>query len=196
MGELMLLNGGHTKSINKLTLDDFSKHISNYVLSIRQALDSYYDLRNKIADEIKSIGASGIINGAVIKIFEYGQIFINPLNSEIKIYVDGPNANEGIEFANLPSLMAFLHERMIIKYNKIIAHFGDTSNNIVLRGDFVLSKKTTSFDTSKISKINKVVTALYYTSRYNLVRIWNKDVIPNGTKENGKQIIQDLIDTK
>ena len=57
-----------------------------------------------------------------------------------------------------------------------------------------LSKSRTYVDSTEMYKISRILKGLQFTTKYNIVRLWNDAVVADASEENGRLIVQGIID--
>lgn len=103
-GELSILNGGSVKGLRYKSLNYYYENMDEVISYIKTPLDNFSNYQKQIADEIKSIGGSGNIHGAIIDIDFYNHIYINPIDLSITAYWANDIINK-IVFNDIPTLL-------------------------------------------------------------------------------------------
>ncbi len=187
-GNLSILNGGSLKSAGKHNVDYFYDNLISYSKSINMFLSGYNDYQKKISNEIKKIGGTGRIHGCIIDIDFYNHLYLNPLDKIITPYYAN-SIQEKYVYRNLQSLLKYNCPNMYIELNKCV----NSENSLILSNDESTISKETSFDPdTSIYKISRIIKGLQFTTKYNIVRLWNDSII-EPSDENGKEIIGEIL---
>ncbi len=190
-GTLLILNGGAVKKAGDHSVEYFYENLSNYSKSIKMFLSKYEEYQKSISNEIKLIGGSGIIHGCIIDIDLYNHLYINPFDGSITPYY-AKSIIDKFVYNNLPSLLKNKCPELYGNYVKLI----ENSKNVKLikvNNSFPVTSDNVYIDDTEIYKISRVFRALQFTSNYNIVRMWNDDIVTNCSAENGRLLVEGLI---
>lgn len=188
--DLKFLNGGNYRNTNIRDLNYFYKNLDNYSKSIKTILGPYIKYQKQISNEIKKIGGSGYIHGCIIDIDFYNHLFINPLDASITPY-HATDIQDKWVYKNLISL---LKAKNVCLYNNYVKLLADNNRPLVALGkNLEESDKRTYVKETDIYKVSKIIKDFQYTTKNNVVRLWNKCLESNACIENGKLIINQLI---
>lgn len=80
------------------------KKLINEIAFIKEPLDKYTSIQQKISEQIKSIGGSGYMHGAIIDIDYYNHIYVNPHDLTITGYFAYDVINKQF-YKNIPALL-------------------------------------------------------------------------------------------
>lgn len=190
--KLQLLSGGNVLNVDEHDLNYFYDNLINYSNSIKEYLSSYTNFQKNISREIKTIGGSGRIHGCIIDIDCYNHLYINPIDASITPYFAFSMTNKYV-YQNLKSLLKYKCPSLYLKYIEIK---NDNKNSPqIINRDMIDDEKSTFVADTEIYRISKIIKELQYTTEYNIVRKWNDDIASSSSKENGKIIINGLLDS-
>ena len=102
--QLAILNGGVMKNLVINDINYYCNRMDEVVTYIKKPLDKYTSIQERIANEIKAIGGSGIIHGAIIDIDFYNHIYVNPYDLTITGYWASDIINKEV-FPSIPKLL-------------------------------------------------------------------------------------------
>ena len=103
-GQLAILNGGVLKNLNTKNISYYYDKMDEVVAYIKKPLDKFTSVQKKIAKEIKAIGGSGTIHGAIIDIDFHNHIYVNPYDLTITGYWASDMINKKV-FPSIPRLL-------------------------------------------------------------------------------------------
>ena len=84
--QLTILNGGKMKKLDVNDINYYYDRMDKVIEYIKKPLDEFTKIQEKIANEVKAIGGSGKIHGAIVDIDFYNHIYINPYDLTITGY--------------------------------------------------------------------------------------------------------------
>lgn len=189
--DLKLLDGGNYKNVGKHDLNYFYENLVNYSNSVKLFLESYENFQKQISNEIKKIGGSGHIHGSIIDIDFYNHLYINPLDATITPYFAYSIVDKYV-YTNLISLLKSHNKELYGNYVKLLEN--ERNNNlVVLNHNLRESNKKTFVPETDMYKISRILKGFQYTTKNNIVRLWNDTIVSNSTKESGRLIVRGLI---
>lgn len=188
---LKLLSGGVIQNIGNHDLQYFYNNLSNYSNSIKQYLTTYTDFQKRVSQEIKSIGGSGNIHGCIIDIDYYNHVYINPLDATITPYF-AYSMTEKYVYQNLQSLLKYRCNELYLNYKDKVDKNKGLSLQIINK-DIQENKNSIFVEDTEMYKVSRIIKGLQYTTKYNIVRMWNDVIIGNCSKESGKLIVKGLL---
>lgn len=118
-GYLLILNGGNLKRLEHKDINYYFENMDKVIAYIKTPLDEFTDYQKQIANEVKSIGGSGTIHGAIIDIDFFNHIFINPIDLKATAYWASDIVNKKI-FDNTPTLLQNNCPTIYANYLKLI----------------------------------------------------------------------------
>ena len=191
-GKLLILNGGQIKSVGEHNLDYFYQNLEIYSISIKLFLSKYNELQSKVSQEIKKIGGSGMIHGAIIDIDFYNHIYLNPLDGSIITYY-ALSMTEKYVYKNLQSLLNYNCPSLYSNYQQMVKN--NTNELVVLNSytNTLIVKDTEFVEDTSIYKYSRILKGLQYTTSNSIVRIWNDGFVSLASEENGKIIVTNLL---
>lgn len=190
--DLKLLNGGSIKNVGKHDLNYFYENLANYSKSVKLFLESYDNFQKQISNEIKRIGGSGYIHGSIIDIDFYNHLYINPLDATITPYF-AYSIVEKYVYKNLISLLKSHNKELYNNYVKLLGFKSNNKSLVVLSNDLQESTKRTFVPETDMYRISRILKGFQYTTKNNIVRLWNDTIASNCTKESGKLIVSGII---
>lgn len=190
--DLKLLNGGSIKNVGKHDINYFYENLVNYSNSVKLFLESYENYQKQISNEIKKIGGSGYIHGSIIDIDFYNHLYINPLDATITPYFAYSMIDKYV-YTNLISLLKAHNKELYGNYIKLLGSGSNNKNLIVFNNNLQESNKKTFVSETDMYRISRILKSFQYTTKYNIVRLWNDTIATNSTKESGRLIVSGLI---
>lgn len=92
--KLMILNGGHKKTLPSNDIDYYFEHMYEVILKVNEPFIKYTSIQNNIADIVKRIGGEGYIHGCIIDIDYYNHIYLNPIDLTVTGYYATDTVNK------------------------------------------------------------------------------------------------------
>lgn len=189
--DLKLLNGGILSNVGKHDLNYFYENLDNYSNSVKLFFESYDNFQKAIAQEIKKIGGDGTIHGCIVDIDFFNHLYINPFDAKITPY----NANSIFEkyvYENLISLLKEKNEELYFNYNKMLG-LNNEKSLVLLNKDLIESNKKTLVESTEIYRVSKIIKKFQYTTKYNVVRVWNDTIAGEASVDKGKLIVSGIV---
>lgn len=190
--ELKLLNGGSIKNVGKHDLSYFYENLVNYSNSVKLFIKSYENYQKQISNEIKKFGGSGHIHGSIIDIDFYNHLYINPLDATITPYFAYSIIDKYV-YTNLISLLKARNKQLYNNYVNLLGFENNKKDLIVLSDNLQESSKKTYVPETEMYRISRIMKGFQYTTKNNIVRLWNDTIVSNCTKESGKLIVSGII---
>ena len=190
--ELKLLNGGSIKNAGEHDLNYFYDNLFNYSESVKLFLKSFEDFQKQISNEIKKIGGSGTIHGCIIDIDFNNHLYVNPLDSTITPYF-AYSITDKYVYTNLISLLKFRNKELYNNYIKLLSHKENQKSLIISNLNLQESSKCIYVSETDMYRISRIIKGFQYTTKNNIVRLWNDTIISNRTKESGRLIVKGII---
>jgi hypothetical protein len=126
---LFLLNGGELVSLLSKDISYYFNQMDEVINILRKPLDKYSEIQGAIADQIKKIGGSGFIHGAIVDIDYFNHIYINPNDLTITPYW-AQNVVYKKAYKNIPSLLKAECPMLYLKYVRSITT--DKENELII----------------------------------------------------------------
>mgnify|MGYP004685990369 CR=1 FL=1 len=190
--DLKLLNGGSIKNVGKHDINYFYENLVNYSNSVKLFLESYENYQKQISNEIKKIGGSGYIHGSIIDIDFYNHLYINPLDATITPYFAYSMIDKYV-YTNLISLLKAHNKELYENYIKLLGYGSNNKNLIIFNNNLIESNKKTFVSETDMYRISRILKGFQYTTKNNIVRLWNDTIATDSTKESGRLIVSGLI---
>ena len=192
-GSMLILNGGSIRRAGNHTLEYFYENMVKYSKSVSLFLSKYDSFQKLVSSEVKKIGGYGTIHGSIVDIDFYNHLYLNPLDGSITSYFAYSMVDKYV-YENFPSLLKYECPKLYEKYIKLLGEQNNNSNALIVMGnDLPISKKKIYVDSTEMYKISRILKGLQFTTKYNIVRIWNDAVVANASEENGKLIVSGII---
>ena len=188
-----MLNGGCRKKLTKKDINYYYNNLEQYSKILKEYIGDYSDLQEQIANEVKSFGGLGTIHGCIIDIDFYNHIYVNPLDGKITPYY-AENIIEKYVHKNVISLL-YCHNKLLYNnYEKILMKKSlKQAKSLVLQKNEITRRCIEERDTY-IYKVSRVIKGLQYTSNYNIVRVWNDNLLEKKLKgKAGRLILESLL---
>lgn len=131
-GNLTILNGGEKKSLLCKSIDYYYKTMGAEIEDIRKPLDRYTEIQKQISDEVKRIGGSGTIHGAIIDIDFYNHIFLNPHDLKITGYWASDIINKMV-YPSIPKLLETECPKLYENYERLLKSKKENMFHVISR---------------------------------------------------------------
>ncbi|MDY6064485.1 MAG: metallophosphoesterase [Candidatus Enterosoma sp.] len=191
-GRLSVLNGGSIKSVGGHSLEYFYENLTNYAQSVTMFLSKYDLFEKEVSNGIRKLGGLGRVHGSIIDIDFYNHLYLNPLDSSVTPYFAYSMTRKYV-YKNLPSLLNSRCPRLYENYEKLIRQSGNGAELVALNNDLVISKDVLFVESTEMYKISRILKGLQFTSKHNIVRLWNDALIKKASEENGRMIVSGII---
>ena len=190
-GTLMVLSGGLIKKAGNHSLEYFYNNLGNYSKSIKLYLSKYDAFQKTISEDVKKLGGIGTIHGCIVDIDFFNHLFINPLDGQITPYF-AYSMKEKYIYNNIPSLLFHQCPQMYENYVKSIES-KDSNTLIESNINAPISSQAVFIENTEMYRISKIIKALQFTTKYNIVRVWNDMLLDKVSEENGCALINNII---
>ena len=192
-GSTLILNGGAIKKAGKHSLDYFYENMVNYSKSVSMFLSKYDTFQKKVSSEIKKIGGDGRIHGSIIDIDFYNHLYLNPLDGSITPYFAYSMVDKFV-YDNIPSLLKHQCPKIFENYEKEIEQQDINNSLVILNKSLKITKNEYYVNSTEMYKISRILKGLQFTTKYNIIRLWNDEIIADASEENGRLIVSGIID--
>lgn len=193
-GNLLILNGGSIKNVNNHSLKYFYENIANYSHSICLFLSNYEKFQKVVSSEVKKIGGYGTIHGSIVDIDFYNHLYLNPIDNSITPYFATSIVDKQV-YTSFQSLLKNECPTLYKNYIKLSKEHNGDSNILIISNKNMLISKTKIYEKStEMYRISRIIKGLQYTTKHNIVRLWNDAFVSNTSEENGKLIVSHIID--
>ena len=189
--DLKLLNGGILSNIGKHDLNYFYENLNNYSNSIKLFFESYDNFQKAVSQEIKKIGGDGTIHGCIVDIDFLNHLYINPFDGKITPYY-ATSIVEKFVYENLISLLKEKNKELYFNYNKLLG-LNNEKSLVLLNKDLIESDKKTLVESTDIYRVSKIIKKFQYTTKYNVVRVWNDTIVGEASVDKGKLIVSGIV---
>ncbi len=190
--EYLVMDGGSIRKVGKHDLNYFYNNLLFYSKSVKMFLSKYNSLQSTISNEVKKFGGDGWIHGCIIDINFLNHLYVNPLDGSITPYFAYSMVKKYV-YNNVPSLLKENCPKMFEIYMKQIQQAKLNNEVVPYFSTNLISSKRTFISSTEMYKISRIIKGLQFTTKYNVVRIWNDSLANNASEENGKIIVSNLI---
>lgn len=193
-GSMLILNGGSIKRAGNHTLEYFYDNLVKYSKSVSLFLSKFDAYQKQVSSELKRIGADGTIHGSIVDIDFYNHLYLNPLDGSVTPYFAYSMVDKYF-YDNLPSLLKYQCPKIYQNYQRLIEQKDAIDNALVVRdSNLPVSKHKTYVGSTEMYKVSRVLKGLQFTTKYNIVRLWNDAIVADASEENGRLIVSGIID--
>ncbi len=141
--------------------------MDNVISYIKTPLDNFSNYQKQIATEIKAIGGSGNIHGAIIDIDFYNHIYVNPIDLTVTAYWASDIINKVI-FDDTPTL---LKSNCPILYSNYLKQIENKSETAIILTNSTLIKAPQYYLDTDIYKASMEIKKMQKLSS-NILSIW------------------------
>lgn len=166
-GNLNILNGGAIKRLSYNAVWYYYENMDKVISYIKTPLDYFSNYQKQIADEIKAIGGSGNIHGAIIDIDFFNHIYVNPVDLTVTAYWASAIINKVI-FDDTPALLQSNLPDIYANYLKQIESKSETA--LVLNKSSIVKPPQFYLDTD-IYRASREIKKMQKLSS-NILSIW------------------------
>ena len=191
-GTMQMLNGGSVKNVGEHSLDYFYENLVPYSKSIKMFLSQFNKFQKIISKEVKSIGGDGTIHGSIVDIDFFNHLYLNPLDGTITPYFAYSIVDKYF-YKNLPSLLKFECPNIYANYEKMISNNSNFNALVLKKTNLQVSNSKKYVESTEMYKVSRILKGLQFTTKYNIVRLWNDSIAGKASEENGRLIVDDLI---
>lgn len=118
-GDLFILNKGASKKLLRKDITYYFSKMAEQVESIREIMVGYTERQEKIGKEVRKIGGSGKIHGAIIDIDFFNHIYLDPFGGKVTPYFATDMKNKEI-YKNVEMLLLDKAPKLFANYQKLI----------------------------------------------------------------------------
>ena len=193
-GSMLILNGGSIKRAGNHSLEYFYDNLVKYSISVSLFLSKFDAYQKQVSSELKKIGADGTIHGSIVDIDFYNHLYLNPLDGSVTPYFAYSMVDKYV-YDNLPSLLKYQCPKIYQNYQRLIEQKDVIDNALVVRdSNLPVSKHKTYVGSTEMYKVSRILKGLQFTTKYNIVRLWNDAIVADASEENGRLIVSGIID--
>ena len=99
-------------------------------------------------------------------------------------------------YKNLISLLKYQNKELYNNYVKLLEYEDKKGALIKLNNDLRESNKKIFVSGTEMYKISRILRGFQYTIEKNIVRLWSDIIVSNNTKETGRLIVSNAINSK
>ena len=190
--KLLILNGGAIKKAGNHTLEYFYDNLDSYATSIKMFLCQYDCFQEQVSREIKRIGGDGTIHGCIVDVDFYNHLYVNPLDGSIIPY-HAYSMVEKYVYDNIPSLLKYKCPQLYKNYKRL-SYDATTGNTVsIVKVHDKISKSWIFNDDTDMYRASRLIKGLQFTTKYNIVRLWNDTIAGESSVEKGRLIVSSII---
>jgi hypothetical protein len=168
-----LLNGG--RITKKLTSKDAFDLMAEYSNIIKSVFEKYTKALITVSNEVKRIGGSGIIHGAIVDIDYFNHLYINPSDGKITPYY-ALSIQTKYVYDNIQSLLKTHNKQLYSNYCKLLS--GKTSEITVLPTIATQCERTGTYDPdTTIYRNSRKLKTIQYLMEDNIIREFDQEII-------------------
>lgn len=193
-GTLLILNGGAIKGACGHTPEYFYEHLANYSKSVRLFLSKYDQFQKQVSNEVKRFGGDGRIHGSIIDIDFNNHLYLNPLDGSITPYYALSIVDKYV-FDNVPSLLKTECPSLFENYERLIGHQSNCKTLVTYNGNFRITKRKKYVESTEMYRVSRLLKGLQFTTKYNIVRLWNDAIVSEISEENGRLAVAGIINS-
>lgn len=193
-GTLLILNGGAIKGAGGHTPEYFYEHLANYSKSVRLFLSKYDQFQKQVSNEVKRFGGDGRIHGSIIDIDFNNHLYLNPLDGSITPYYALSIVDKYV-FDNVPSLLKTECPSLFENYERLIGHQSNCKTLVTYNGNFRITKRKKYVESTEMYRVSRLLKGLQFTTKYNIVRLWNDAIVSEISEENGRLAVAGIINS-
>ena len=192
-GSMLILNGGSIRRAGNHSLEYFYENLLKYSASVSLFLSKYDKFQKQVSNEVKRIGGDGRIHGSIVDIDFYNHLYLNPLDGTITPYFAYSMVDKYV-YDNLPSLLKSQCPKLFANYEKMIGQESEQNSLVLYNKNLPITKNREYVDSTEMYKVSRILKGLQFTTKYNIVRLWNDAIVADASEENGKLIVSGIID--
>ena len=192
-GSMLILNGGSIRRAGNHSLEYFYENLVKYSASVSLFLSKYDKFQKQVSNEVKRIGGDGNIHGSIVDIDFHNHLYLNPLDGTITPYFAYSMVDKYV-YDNLPSLLKSECPRLFANYEKMIGQESERNALVLYNKNLPITKNRQYVDSTEMYKVSRILKGLQFTTKYNIVRLWNDAIVADASEENGKLIVSGIID--
>ena len=172
-GSLTILDGGRLKRLDENDIYYYYNNMDAVIANIKNPLDKYSSIQEKISSEIRKIGGDGTIHGCIIDIDWYNHVYVNPFDEKITGYWASDIINKLI-YPNVPALLEKECPLMYAKYTELLK--SNSTNFLMLSKDVVTetSELPQAYLDTDIYKVSREIKKMQKLSS-NILTTWYED---------------------
>ncbi|MBD7912086.1 zinc-ribbon domain-containing protein [Clostridium cibarium] len=168
--KLSILNGGALKGLNIKDINYYYAHMEEEIANIKSPLYKYTEIQKKIAEDVKKIGGSGYIHGAIIDIDYYNHIYVNPNDLTIRGYYALDIFYKKI-YPTIPKLLQQQCPELFYNYKKLIETKESTSLLVINEGKNEIMSTPQLYLETDIYKSSREIKKMQKLSS-NILSVW------------------------
>lgn len=190
--QLLLLNGGQLKRLEKTDLRYYYDNLFKYANNIKNFIGTFNNYLKQVADNVRDMGGFGYVHGCIVDIDSFNHLYVNPLDNSITPYYAPMNIIDKYVYRNVLSLICDQKPKLLSSYLNKMNNLSKT-NNFLVKKDDVIDKKSVLVKETWMYAYSLIIKKLQYTTNCNVVRIWNDDLL-QGHSNTPKKILSSVFE--
>lgn len=165
---LYILNGGAVKELEKKQISYYYENMDKLIEILSKPLLEYDNFQKQLAAEIRAIGGSGVIHGAIVDIDFYNHIYVNPIDMSITAYFAGDMIKK-VVYSNFDDMIKEVGGSISVNYlskgrNEVVKSLIEKHINSNEKRQVYLNTDIygVSKELSKIKKLNSKILSVWY----------------------------------
>ena len=155
---LKILHGGSITSVGRNDIQYYFDNMDTVIQKLKEPLDKYSAVQEKISHSIKKLGGSGTLHGCIIDIDFYNHVYINPIDLKITAYV-AMNMIDKYVYPDIVSLLKDSLPEMYARYEQLLSG-RDNTPVLYEQGNTDISKQPQVYLDTDIYKASREVNKL------------------------------------
>ena len=96
-------------------------------------------------------------------------------------------------YKNLPSLLKYECPKIYTNYKKKLINDKNSNSIIVSNANLPVTSSIINVDSTEMYKVSRILNSLQFSTKYNVVRLWNDTIVGESSEENGRLIVSGII---
>ena len=166
----------------------------NYAKSVKIYLGKYSEFQKSTSKEIKRIGGWGTIHGCIVDIDFYNHLYLNPIDGSVTPYNAESMVSKHV-YSNVASLLKYCAPQLYENYIHLLEerHDDNGSTSAIVGADDAIDNATVFVPDTDMYRVSKIIKGLQFTTKFNVVRLWNYSWADEASEEAGRLIVASII---
>ena len=171
-GSLCIMNGGSIKKISNENLISLYEKMEIVVAKLKEPVDIFTMLLNKVASAVRKIGGRGYIHGCIVDIDYYHHIYVNPFDQSLHAYYAYDMINKEV-YESVPSLLYQKLPELYAEYCKQLGEGDREKDSLTVLGNTEtdLKAKPKYYAETDMYKYSREIKK-YQKLNYNILSDW------------------------
>lgn len=191
---LSILNGGSIKILDKKDLSYYYENLKIYADSVKLFMSRYNKVQKELSNAVKAFGGDGNIHGCIVDIDYYNHIFLNPIDGKLTPYYAESIIDKWV-YDNVASLLFSKKKELYRNFRELTtSEKKDTLTVIGSKMDIV--EDSCYVPETDMYGSSRIISGLQYTTNFNVVRVWNDEIIKMNENDRKRNIVYELLKKK